>query len=198
MDRCAADSASRAERSRTVKTLVRLMFMLPLTGCYAAPVAYATPIYYSAYPCEWGTCYYDGPRMVYYERAPVRRFYGGVSVRYSETSYIVTRGATEHSHVDRSNGLTKKTGRGRSVANSMRAMLRQDEWLVSDLAIELDMSYITLYAWLGRGWVHGRQPTEHVRRPWAIRADAAELARLRALRAAPKLGWRSPQWIASA
>lgn len=95
-------------------------------------------------------------------------------------------------------GLTKKTGRGRTVANSMRAMLRQDEWLLSDLAAELDISYITLYSWLGRGWVHGRQLTEHVRRPWAIRANAEELARLRALRAAPKLGWRSPQWIASA
>jgi hypothetical protein len=80
----------------------------------------------------------------------------------------------------------------------MRALLRQDEWLLSDLAAELDMSYITLYAWLGRGWVHGRQLTEHIRRPWAIRADAKERARLRALHAAPKLGWRSPQWIASA
>jgi DNA invertase Pin-like site-specific DNA recombinase len=94
------------------------------------------------------------------------------------------------------NGLRKKSGR--STSDPMRPMLRQDEWLLGDLAAELDMSYITLYAWLSRGWVHGRQLTEHVRRPWAIFADAQELARLRALRAAPKLGWRSPQWIASA
>jgi len=36
-------------------------------------------------------------------------------------------------------------------------MPRQDEWLLGDLAAELDMSYITLYAWLGCGWVKGER-----------------------------------------
>jgi len=94
------------------------------------------------------------------------------------------------------NGLTKLGGR--SNAESNRTLLRQDEWLLSDLARELDMAYVTLCAWLNRGWVQGRRLTEHVRRPWAIRADTKELARLRALRAAPRLGRRSPQWLASA
>jgi hypothetical protein len=68
------------------------------TGCYAdnpydaqRPVAYAGPVYYSAYPCEWGTCYYDGPHLVFYERAPVRSYYGGVSVHYYETAYTGRR-----------------------------------------------------------------------------------------------------------
>jgi len=80
----------------TIVLLVASMF----TACYAespydaqGPVAYAGPSFYSAYPCEWGTCYYDGPRMVYYEHAPVRSNYGGVSVHYYETAYVAPREA---------------------------------------------------------------------------------------------------------
>lgn len=64
------------------------------------------------------------------------------------------------------------------------------EWRLSDLAKELGMPTITLYSWLRRGWVHGRQLTDDPHRPWVIMADAAELARLRALRNAPKPGQR--------
>ena len=81
-----------------MKNIIVLLVAYLLTGCYAdspsdaqRPVAYAGPVYYSAYPCEWGTCYYDGPHLVFYERAPVRTYYGGVSVHYYETAYIGRR-----------------------------------------------------------------------------------------------------------
>lgn len=68
--------------------------------------------------------------------------------------------------------------------------LRRNEWLLPALVSKLSMPTITLYSWLGRGWVHGRQLDEP-RRPWVIRADAQEIAKLLALRAAPKLGWQA-------
>lgn len=79
-----------------------------------------------------------------------------------------------------------------------RPTLGPNEWLMRDLAAELEMPMISLYAWLRRGWVRARRIEQHPRKPWVILADAQELARLRAFRVAPKLGWRSPQWIASA
>jgi DNA invertase Pin-like site-specific DNA recombinase len=90
------------------------------------------------------------------------------------------------------NGLTMK---GRNWA---RPKLGPNEWIVRDLATELGMPMISLYAWMRRGWVRARRIEEHPRQPWAIFADAQELARLRALRVAPKLGWRSEKWLASA
>jgi DNA invertase Pin-like site-specific DNA recombinase len=71
------------------------------------------------------------------------------------------------------------------------------EWTISDLAVELDMPTITLFSWLKRGWVAGRR-IDDTRRTWVIPADHDELTRLRALRAAPKRGWRSGKWIPSA
>lgn len=66
----------------------------------------------------------------------------------------------------------------------------KDQWLLSELAAELDMPWITLYRWLRRGWVRGfkqKEPPHH----WILQADATELCRLRALRRAPKRGWAS-------
>jgi len=85
------------------------------------------------------------------------------------------------------NGLTRSARRSLPQA---REALGPDEWLLSELAKELSMPTITLYAWLRRGWVKGRQ-LDVSNRPWVIRADARQLARLRAFRAAPKNGWRS-------
>ena len=79
-----------------------------------------------------------------------------------------------------------------------RPKLGSGEWLVRDLAGELGMPTISLYAWVRRGWVRARRIKEHPRQPWAVFADAQELAKLRALRVAPKLGWRSEKWLASA
>ena len=59
-----------------------------------------------------------------------------------------------------------------------------------DLADKLSMPTISLYTWIRRGWVRSRQ-IDGTHRPWAIWADAQELARLRALRQAPKRGWRA-------
>lgn len=66
----------------------------------------------------------------------------------------------------------------------------KDQWLLSELAAELDMPWVTLYNWLRRGWVQGwkqPEPPHH----WILQADATELSRLRALRRAPKRGWAS-------
>jgi hypothetical protein len=90
------------------------------------------------------------------------------------------------------NGLTMKRGA------RPRPALGPNEWILRDLAAELGMPVITLYAWLRRGWIQGRQIDNHVRRPWVIRADPRELARLRALRVAPKVGWNSVQHLATA
>jgi hypothetical protein len=73
----------------------------------------------------------------------------------------------------------------RAVAQS--GLLREDEWLLSDLARELGMSPVTLHRWVRVGWVHARKlPT--TRGHWAIWADADELERMARLRACPR-GW---------
>jgi DNA invertase Pin-like site-specific DNA recombinase len=72
----------------------------------------------------------------------------------------------------------------------VQARLKSHEWRLADLAAELSMPSVTLYTWVMRDWVKGRRLDEP-RRPWALFADAQELARLRALRQAPKLGWRA-------
>lgn len=95
------------------------------------------------------------------------------------------------------NGMTlQRTATRRPRA---RPKIKKNEWFLSDLATELAMPVITLYSWIGRSWVDAHRvaigTNSHA---WVIRANAQELARLRALRAAPKLGWRSEKWIASA
>jgi hypothetical protein len=70
--------------------------------------------------------------------------------------------------------------------------LRKHEWTMTELAAALAMPTVTLYSWLRRGWVRGRQ-LNAPRRPWALWADDTELSRLRALRDAPKRGWRAIQ-----
>lgn len=77
-----------------------------------------------------------------------------------------------------------------SQPGQARAGLRDHEWLLQELAAQLSMPVVTLYAWLRRGWVEGRR-LEEPKGPWVIHADTEQLARLRALRQAPKRGWRS-------
>jgi DNA invertase Pin-like site-specific DNA recombinase len=95
------------------------------------------------------------------------------------------------------NGMTlERTATRRAIS---RPKIKKDEWFLPDLAAELAMPVITLYTWVRREWVAARKlTTGRERDAWVIRANAQELARLRALRAAPKLGWRSEKWIASA
>lgn len=70
-----------------------------------------------------------------------------------------------------------------------RTPLRANESWLPDLAAKLEMPAVSLYSWIRRGWARARQVEER-HRPWAVWADANELARLRAFRDAPKRGWR--------
>jgi hypothetical protein len=58
----------------------------------------------------------------------------------------------------------------------------RDEWWVSDLARELNMSATGLHGWIRRGWVAARQLGVGAR-CWIIWADAEEMRRLRQLQA---------------
>jgi hypothetical protein len=57
-----------------------------------------------------------------------------------------------------------------------------NEWTVAELAYRLAIPQPTLFRWLQRGWLRGRQVVQAARRVWLIQADEAELARLRELR----------------
>ena len=60
-----------------------------------------------------------------------------------------------------------------------------DEWTLAELIQRLDVPGPTLYRWLQRGRLRGRQVMQASHRLWLIQADEAELARLRALRRRP-------------
>jgi len=80
-------------------------------------------------------------------------------------------------------------GRPRSMSNDL---LGPDEWWFSDLARALDIPQPTLYSWLRRGWVHGRQlPGAQGR--WILWADSDELGRLRKLRTCARGWFNQPQ-----
>lgn len=53
------------------------------------------------------------------------------------------------------------------------------EWGLADLARAVGMPPVTLFTWIRRGWVTGRQEAQPPRR-WILWADEAELERLRA------------------
>ena len=65
---------------------------------------------------------------------------------------------------------------------------RADEWTLAELAHHLDIPPPTLYCWLRRGRLHGRQVSRGAHRWWLIEADDATLARLRSDRAAARTG----------
>ena len=58
------------------------------------------------------------------------------------------------------------------------------QWWLATLAREIGMPAATLFGWLKRGWVTGRQDTRPPYR-WIITADSAEVERLRALHQLP-------------
>lgn len=68
------------------------------------------------------------------------------------------------------------------------ADLRRDpgEWLLNDLALELEMPPVTLFSWIRKGWVRARQVEHNGRNVWLIWADAAECERLHARREEPR------------
>jgi DNA invertase Pin-like site-specific DNA recombinase len=63
-----------------------------------------------------------------------------------------------------------------------------DEWTFAELAHHLDMPQPTLYAWLRRGRLHGRQVTHAAHSLWLIQADAPDLEQFQAWRAAAQPG----------
>jgi hypothetical protein len=73
-------------------------------------------------------------------------------------------------------------------------VLREHEWLLTDLARELAMPPAALHRWVRVGWVHARKlpsPGGH----WVIWADADELDRISRLRTCPR-GWSDEQIFA--
>jgi hypothetical protein len=77
-------------------------------------------------------------------------------------------------------GLRPAAGGGRRAPR----LLGPGEWWLADLAREIGMPAATLFGWLQRGWVTGRQEASPPRR-WVITADSAEVERLRALHRLP-------------
>jgi hypothetical protein len=71
--------------------------------------------------------------------------------------------------------------RRRSVAAPGES-LAADEWWLRDLAVELAMPSITLYGWVRRGWVTVARKESRPPYRLILRADRAEIARLRAKR----------------
>jgi len=62
--------------------------------------------------------------------------------------------------------------------------LGPSQWSLATLAREIGMPAATLFTWLKRGWITGRQDTRPPYR-WIITADPAEVERLRALHQLP-------------
>jgi hypothetical protein len=86
-------------------------------------------------------------------------------------------------------GFLAKGGRSgpRPRALAVGGLLQQQEWLVRDLARQLEMPSATLHRWIRVGWVQARKlplPGGH----WAIWADPEELDRMARLRHCPR-GW---------
>jgi hypothetical protein len=68
-----------------------------------------------------------------------------------------------------------------------------DEWYLAELARTIGMPPVTLYHWLRRGWLTGRQEGQAPWR-WIIRADAREEARLRELHLRPDGYYARGRW----
>lgn len=81
-------------------------------------------------------------------------------------------------------GQLLRTFYGRHDLRSLKGHLKApggDCWWLADLALEWDVPRPTLYGWMSRGLLDAHQ-VEKPRRSWVVRADAAEVERLRAYR----------------
>ncbi len=65
-----------------------------------------------------------------------------------------------------------------------QGILGPGQWWLATLAREIGMPAATLFGWLKRGWITGRQDTRPPCR-WIITASPVEVARLRALHQLP-------------
>ncbi len=85
------------------------------------------------------------------------------------------------------------TQRSRTPARRNRPALDQHEWWLRDLAGHLAMSEITLDSWVRRGWATGYlHPQARLR---VVRADPAEVERLRALHHVPRGHHNRRPWL---
>jgi hypothetical protein len=75
-----------------------------------------------------------------------------------------------------------------------RGELADDQWWLSTLATEIGMPMATLFTWLRRGWINGRQDTRPPYR-WIVTADQAEVHRLRALHQLPAGYHNRRRWL---
>jgi hypothetical protein len=92
------------------------------------------------------------------------------------------------------NDLLRALGIQRSHTQTRRRPgLAEHEWWLRDLAEHLDMSEITLDAWVRRGWATGYlHPQAGLR---IVRADPAEVERLRALHHVPRGQHNRRPWL---
>ncbi|WP_190195106.1 recombinase family protein [Streptomyces minutiscleroticus] len=85
-------------------------------------------------------------------------------------------------------------GSGQHHRRLLEPALGPHEWWLNDLARHTRIPRITLYGWIKRGWVTGRQLDEP-RRPWIVQANPEELERLHRLHQQSR-GRRSQQaWL---
>jgi hypothetical protein len=71
------------------------------------------------------------------------------------------------------------------LARAERADRHAGELTIPELVLRLDMPEPTVFSWLRRGILRGRQTTVSGHRIWLIEADDAEIARLKELRELP-------------
>jgi len=85
--------------------------------------------------------------------------------------------------------------RSRIPASRNRPALDQHEWWLRDLATHLDMPEVTLDHWVRRGWAAGYlHPQARLR---VVRADPAEVDRLRALHHVPRGQHNRRPWLSN-
>jgi len=87
--------------------------------------------------------------------------------------------------------LARQGRRYLAPARTLPVVHTADEWTLQALAQTVGIPQETLYAWLRRGHLTARRDTSVSPPRWIIRADATELARLRAVRNAPHT-WKRP------
>ena len=85
--------------------------------------------------------------------------------------------------------------RSRIPAGRNRPALDQHEWWLRDLAAHLGMPEVTLDHWVRRGWAAGYlHPQARLR---VVRADPAEVERLRALHQVPRGQHNRRPWLSN-
>jgi DNA invertase Pin-like site-specific DNA recombinase len=85
--------------------------------------------------------------------------------------------------------------RSRIPASRNRPALARHEWWLRDLAAHLDMPQVTLDHWVRRGWAAGYlHPQARLR---VVRADPAEVERLRALHHVPRGQHNRRPWLSN-